>query len=90
VDVEPLREEPAVWDPLSVKPSEEELDAMFEAALMTPEEAWEAFDSEARLWLNMSGEEFKRRWDAGELDVDGPDHTRIIRVWFSMPGARPD
>ncbi len=84
-----LREEPAVWDARADELSEEELDALFEAALMTPEEAEAAFDADARLWLNMSGEEFRRAWEAGELDVDGPDHGRIIRVWFSMPGAGP-
>jgi hypothetical protein len=83
-----LREEPAVWDPPKDELSDEEIDARFEAALLTPEEAWERFDRDARFWLDMSGEEFKRKWDAGELDVDGPDHTRIISVWFSMPGAR--
>ncbi|MGH2608119.1 MAG: hypothetical protein ACRDHF_03430 [Tepidiformaceae bacterium] len=78
-----------MWDARADELSEEELDALFEAALMTPEEAEAAFDADARLWLNMSGEEFRRAWEAGELDVDGPDHGRIIRVWFSMPGAGP-
>ena len=41
--------------------------------LISAEEHWEMFDNAARLRLNMSGEEFARRWDAGEYyDRDEP------------------
>ena len=38
------------------------------------EEARAEFDRQARRYLHMSGEEFLRRWDAGEFpDVEDPD-----------------
>ncbi len=41
--------------------------------LISAEEHLEMFDNAARLRLNMSGEEFARRWDAGEYyDRDEP------------------
>lgn len=55
---------------------------------MSAAEAWELFDSDARRFMGMSGEEFLRAWDAHELDVDGPDHTRIIRVSMLIPFVR--
>ncbi|HET7036790.1 MAG TPA: hypothetical protein VFI42_13980 [Thermomicrobiaceae bacterium] len=40
---------------------------------LTKQEARELFDQVARKYLNMSGEEFLRRWDAGEFrDQDTP------------------
>ena len=35
----------------------------------------------------MSGEEFVRAWHAGEIDFDGPDHLKIVRVWMASPLA---
>jgi hypothetical protein len=70
------------------KPEVDEDEAFLQAHLLEGEEAWKFFDSEARLWLNMSGEEFLRRWDANEFDVDGPDHVRIMSVYFLLPLVR--
>lgn len=63
---------------------EEELAAL----LLSPEEAWAEFDSEARRWLGISGEDFLRKWDAHEMDVDGPQHDSIIHLSFLIPFAR--
>jgi hypothetical protein len=43
---------------------------------LTPEALWRIFDEEARRTLNISGEEFLRRWDAGAYDGDDEDEPR--------------
>lgn len=58
---------------------------------ITPEEGREIFEREAQRSLNMSGEEFLRKWDAGEFDplIDDPKyHTKIISVYMLMPLVR--
>ncbi len=41
---------------------------------LSPEESAAEFDRQARRRLGMSGEEFLRRWDAGEFpDIEDPD-----------------
>ena len=52
-----------------------------------PEEAREIFDRRARMELGISGEEFLRRWDAGEYDSipDTPDGWKIARMSMMMP-----
>ena len=54
---------------------------------MTREEAREIFEENARYWLNMSGDEFVRKWRNREFgDVDNhPDHVRIMQVAFLLP-----
>jgi hypothetical protein len=52
---------------------------------LTPEQARELFDRRARAELNMSGEEFIRAWEAGELD---PDDDRVIGLWMILPFGR--
>ena len=56
---------------------------------LTPAEGWKLFDATARRCAGMSGEEFVRRWDAGELgtvaDVDG---TPLMDVVMALPFAR--
>ncbi len=49
---------------------------------ITPEEAWEIFDENARFYMGMSGAEFRRKWKAREFgDVDShPDHVKIMDV----------
>ncbi len=56
---------------------------------LTEDEAWQLFDENARYYLGISGEEFLRRWDAGEYrDNDyRPDHTAIIEVAMLLPLA---
>lgn len=57
----------------------------------TPEEGMALFDAQARQLLNISGEEFLRRWDAGEYrDIaDAPGHRHIMRLAMLIPFARP-
>lgn len=58
--------------------------------ILTPDEAFEVFDYQARLLMNMSGEEFLRRWEAHEFDslVDTPGHQHITRLTGFIPFAR--
>ena len=53
----------------------------------TPEEGRAMLDRAAREVLNMSGEEFLRRWDVGDFkDSDDPAITRVAML---IPFARP-
>lgn len=56
---------------------------------LTEEEAWQIFDDNAQYYLGISGEEFLRRWDAGEYrDNDYmPNHTAIFEVEILLPLA---
>ena len=54
---------------------------------VTPEERWAIFDSAARHYLHMSGEEFIRAWDAGEFAED-PDQPGIVSVYLLRPSDR--
>ncbi|MGH2610793.1 MAG: hypothetical protein ACRDHF_17065 [Tepidiformaceae bacterium] len=65
-------------------PAEDALDGAF----VSREEGVAMFDREARRLMGMSGEEFLRKWDAGDFDVDGPDHTKLIELYFLMPFVR--
>lgn len=51
---------------------------------MTDEEAREYFDRAARYYLSISGDEFVRRYDAGEYD-DDPDQHGIMDMILSLP-----
>jgi hypothetical protein len=53
---------------------------------LSDEEGRRLFDRAARRYLNMSGEEFLRRWDAGELDED--DRPEVTTVAMLIPFAR--
>jgi hypothetical protein len=59
---------------------------------VTPEEARAIFDQYARQILDISGEEFLRRWDAGEYRdaINGPDHLKLMRLVMLMPFGRAD
>lgn len=49
-------------------------------AELSPEEAWADFDATARRYLDLTGEEFLRRLDAGEFEpiIDDPmDHPWV-------------
>ena len=50
-------------------------------------EAKEYFDAEARALLGVTGEEFIRRWDAGEYAED-PRHSEIVQLEFMLPFVR--
>lgn len=49
---------------------------------MSPQETWQWFDNESQTLLGISGEEFLRRWDAGEYrDVfDTPGHYGVTHL----------
>lgn len=51
---------------------------------LTEEEAREAFDRTARFTLGMSGEEFLRRWDAGEWN-DDIDQPGVMTMYGLLP-----
>ena len=57
---------------------------------LTDEEARAIFDEQARKTMGMSGEEFLRRWDAGEFDAiaDDRDHPEIMRLVMLINFAR--
>jgi len=65
-------------------PPEEEPDVIE----LTPEEGRAYFDREARRLVGMSGEEFLRRWDAGEFQPV-PDETEEDRRLGSLVMALP-
>ena len=53
--------------------------------VLTQEEALALLDRQARRYLDMSGEEFIRRWQAGEFrDQDRPE---VMRVAMLLPDA---
>ena len=58
--------------------------------LLTPEEARAFFDRRARQLLDISGEEFLRRWDAGEYRPvpDDAEGRKIGELVMMMPFAR--
>jgi hypothetical protein len=46
----------------------------------------ELVDEQARKYLGISGEEFRRRWEAGEVDAD--DDPDVMRVAMLLGFAR--
>lgn len=61
-------------------------------AWLTPEEGRAFFDEHARKLTGMSGEEWLRRYNAGEFDAihDDPDHPEVVQLELLIPFARPD
>lgn len=61
-----------------------------DARWLTDEEAHAIFDAEARRVMQMSGEEFLRRYDAGEYDdvPDDVDHLDFMDLVFLIPFGR--
>ena len=59
-------------------------------SVLPTEEARALFDAEASHWVGVSGEEFLRRWDAGEYrDIpDTPEGRRIMSVIYLIPFGR--
>jgi len=57
---------------------------------VTAEEGRALFDEQARKLVGISGEEFLRRWDAGEYRdaIDGPVHGALIHLYMLIPFAR--
>ena len=59
---------------------------------VSPEEAWTLFDASARSSLGMSGEEFLRRWDAGEFrgieeDARGRAYNDLVMLAMTIRPA---
>jgi len=56
--------------------------------ILSAKEAYEVFDHQVRrLMHGMSGEEFVRRWNAGEYaaDADKPGNRHIMRLAMMIP-----
>lgn len=55
------------------------------------EEARASFDRAAQRILGISGDEFLRRWDAGEFDGLSEDDfgRKVIALWMLLPLVRP-
>jgi hypothetical protein len=60
------------------------------AVHLTPEQSEEEFDRRARRLVNMSGEEFIRRWEAGEFrdQLDDPEHPEILELAMLLSVGR--
>jgi hypothetical protein len=58
--------------------------------LLSPEDARALFDEQARKTLGIAGDEFIRRWDAGEFDgiADDPDRPEIMRLAMMISFGR--
>ena len=57
---------------------------------VSPEEARADFDEWMRHWMRISGEEFARRYDAGEYDeiLDDGEHWYLIHLEMMLPFVR--
>jgi len=51
--------------------------------VLTRKEGRNLLDRQAQHYLNMSGEEFKRKWNANEFK--DPDRPEVMRVAFLLP-----
>jgi hypothetical protein len=72
------------------KSRESTVDPIQGVALLTPEEGRALFDRRVRLSLGISGEEFLRRWDAGEYQPipDTVEGRKVGEIVMMMPFAR--
>src|SRR5580704_5813217 len=52
---------------------------------LTLEQGQQLLDDKARQYLEISGEEFRTRWEAGEIDAD--DEPDVMRVAMLLPLA---
>jgi len=71
------------------KPDETQEDEYYvpEPRMVTREEGHAIFDQAARHYLGISGEEFLRRWDAGEFgDID--ETPGLVEVYMMMSFGR--
>ena len=58
------------------------------AQMLTASEGRKLFNAAAQHYVRMSGDEFLRRWDAGEYDAPECDRSDIVRVAMLIPFAR--
>ena len=58
--------------------------------LLNEEQSHALFDRAARERLGISGQEFLRRYDAGDYDaiLDDPDHTEVMDLMMLLPFGR--
>lgn len=58
--------------------------------VLTEKQSADLFDREARKALGISGEEFLRRWDAGEISPvpDTPEGWPVARLVMMLPLVR--
>lgn len=70
--------------------TEEELDDPYLLPKELVEERRRLFEREVREKMNMSGEEFIRRWNAGEYEdvEDIPENWHILDLSYLIPFAR--
>jgi len=54
--------------------------------VLTRKEGRKLLDQKAQEYLDISGEEFKRKWDAKEFT--DPDRPEVMRVAFLLPFGR--
>jgi hypothetical protein len=52
------------------------------------DESHACFDRQARRLMNMSSPELIRRFDAGEFDLDGPQHRQRVKLVMLLPFGR--
>lgn len=73
-----------------VRADEPNSDEIAGVRILTPEEGRAFFDRRARSELGISGEEFLKRWDAGEYRPipDTVEGRRIGRLVMMIPFAR--
>lgn len=56
---------------------------------LTPDEGRKLFNRRVRQDLNMSGQEFLEKWDAGEFgDPENPYRPELMRVLMLLPFAQ--
>lgn len=53
---------------------------------LTPKQGKQLLDERARQYLNISGDEFIRRWDMQEFE--DPDDPRVVRLALLIPFVR--
>ncbi|MDQ3695924.1 MAG: hypothetical protein M3464_20235 [Chloroflexota bacterium] len=59
--------------------------------MLSPDEGRLFFDTKAQELLEMTGDEFLRRWDAGEFQPipDTPEGWKVGELYMLMPFVRP-
>ena len=57
------------------------------AHVLTPLQSWQQFDEAAHHYLQMSGEDFIRAWDAGQFDAF-PERPEVVHVLMLRPFDR--
>jgi len=75
----------------NVPPDQDDPEAMDFIHEVTSDEAFAYFNEQARAILNISGEEFLRRWDAGEFRPvpDSREYWDLGRLVMLIPLVRP-